>query len=428
MYIRTNSGMGIVRRGMGATAPSPYPYCDPNYPGACDNSKTPWASQFARDPNYPYPAGGEFGKVSIPVWAAVQAIGNDGQTSNPVRNLFHLVPSVGDGLTRVFLDLDGYPIEPAALIAKAVDAAAKGEYFPWSPDIKPDPYVASGQVKTTPRTFPGWNFYNDNIRPGTQFSSPAQMRAAALSSGSRSTGMPPNSIGPEGNNDANVQRYWTFKALADVPLERLPEAAMPFWRQSSYGLPKGQTVGGPGFPPVCPNNPMTGVPDPDCVAMLAANPQVNTNCGKRYDGTMDWNLYMASQAGCPATPTIAPRPVLIPEPPPPPQVRTIPAPINPGISVMTDPAQNPYTFTTGGPNTPLTYSPGGPGAQPVRTRVPATKQVQPEMIPAAGIQQPQTQIATSGALDSAMAWAKNNPLIVGGIAVAAFFMFSQGKR
>lgn len=428
MAYRINSnGLGIVHRGMGATAPSPYPYCDPNYPGACDNSKTPWASQFARDPAYPYAAGGEWGKVNYPVWAAVLAIGNDGQNSNPVRNLYHLLPAGptdgGTGLPDI-ADLDGQRIEPAALIAKAVDAAANGEYFLWMPG---QPVTKAGPAKT----YPGWNFYNDNLRPATQFSSPAQMRAAALSSGSRSTGMPPTTIGPPDTSDTNTQRYWTFRALADVPLERLPEAAMPFWRQSSYGLPKGQTVGGPGFPPVCPNNPMTGVPDPDCTAMLAANPQINTNCGKPYQSNMSWQMYMASQAGCPTQPASPPQA----PPAPPVQVIANPqpvkaTPVNPGVSEMTDPAQMPI-YTTGGPNTPRTYN---PLARP-NSGNRATKQVNPTapemMAPrTAVLPNPagQNQAAVTGALDSAMAWAKDNPLILGGIAIAAFFVFSQGKR
>lgn len=431
MYIRTNSGggLGIVRRGMGATAPNPYPYCDPNYPGACDNSKTPWASQFARDPAYPYAAGGEWGKVNYPAWAAVLAIGNDGQNSNPVRNLYHLLPAGptdgGTGLPDI-ADLDGQRIEPAALIAKAVDAAANGEYFPWVPG---QPVTKGGATKT----FPGWNFYNDNIRPGTQFSSPAQMRAAALSSGSRSTGMPPTSVGPP-SMDAATQRFWTFKALGMVPIERLPEAAMPFYRQSTFGLPPGQTFGGPGFPMVCPNDPMTGFPDPDCLAILAKNPQTNTECGKPYNGTMPWNLYLASQVGCPATPAVTPQP----PPVQPPQIIANPVPVNspipikqPGVSVLTDPAQDPI-YTTGGGNTPRTYSPmartnsGNRATRQVNPTAPEMTAPRTAVLPNPPGQQ--TTAAGGGALDSAMAWAKNNPLILGGIAIVALFMFSQGKR
>lgn len=360
-----------------------------------------WAQQGSTDPAYPYTGGAaKYGqswptKINIPQYAASMAATTQelGQHANPVLNLYHWVPPAFTGGSvdvPVMIDIDGTPITPAGLIARSVEAIVNNEYYPWVPGIAPK-LDAAGHPPAM-RHWPNENYYNDNVIPGSLLS-PEEMYAAAQSSGSTSTGPPPR--GPDAMSDAAVQRKYMFDQLGQVPIERLPEAIMPYYRQSTYGQPAGKTFGGPAFPPVQwtdpflqPGQPTSVTPPPPPVSVTPVSP----------------------------TPAQNPMPVLTPS-------------ANGGPSS----APNPPTTWFSAPELPVgtqpptqavvnkpiaTYSPLTPtGSMALTTYEPQATQQLP--------QQPQTQAsaATASITDQAMNWVSANPLLAAGAALAVLFLF-----
>lgn len=384
MYIRTNQGLGMVRRGRGMgwidanSGIHPDPNCGPSASYSVGANVGPWP-----------------GQLTAPQYAVYQAAawqpgyGTD-KTPNAVSNLLRLIPSVdASGATiPTLVDLDGSVIDPASLIAKSMQALALQQCYPWQPGIQPV-IDGSGKVKQASKVS-GSNFYNDNIRPGRfpwQSSGPADIVQAANSSNSSSSGPP----GAGGANipgiDPSRQRDIMYQALASLPFERLPLQALPFWQP------------GVDYSKLMTDTSVPSTPPPPPAAPVSQQ-------------TVTSDHILSGPLGNPVTPFTAAPPSLVNQPGQIPLVVTSAPDLPPGLK----PAPNQPTRRTG-------------GSRPATNLTPMVAPQTPAQAAAnASATTVTTAPAATGVLDSAMSWVQNNPLIAAGIAAGLFFVFAHGGK
>lgn len=415
MYMRTHNGqqtgLGIVQqRGMGG------------YRGRGLGNRNNYLGQVINDPPFANgdpgsdPAGsynqqggqaGQYGtswplRLTTPQLAAALTSGGpsgadpQGQYANPVRNLYQLLPHACPSGSCIpeFIDSDGTPISPGALIARSVQYLVDKKYDPWvfGTQARTD---ASGNVPPT-RHWANEGYFFDNVRPGT-YQSPEDMWTAAARSSSSSTAPPASGSGGP-LEDPAVTRKRVFDTLNNTPIERLPLAALPFWRQSTYGLPPGQTVGGPNFPPI------------------------------------NWSDPFSQPGGSPANPG----PTVPPTPMPITYVQSDPGIMPPGPAQI-NPQIKAYLTNTP-PTVDPSQSPGNPGVMtdptPASRRMRGTPKVASQMVPARTPAQAAASATNGGTVpvtsaastSSSIMDSLSNPWVIGGIAAVAFFMFAGGRK
>lgn len=382
MYIRSNNGLAMVaRRGMG--------WIDANARIHPDVDCGPSASYSVGANVGPWP-----GQLTAPQKAVFDAANwqpNTGseKSPNPVSNLIRMIPSVdASGATMpTFIDLDGSVIDPASLIAKSMQALAMQQCYPWTPGIPVAIDPNTKQPKMAPKAS-GSNFYNDNIRPSrfpVTTTGPADIVSAAGSSSSSSSG-PPGYGGANMVIDSAIQRQMTYDALAKLPFERLPLQAVAMWNP---GVDYSQLASGGSAAPPPPPSPVPVTPDP-------APSQVSD-----------------------ITPPAA-----------------LPTSTNPAYMLQSGPVS-----VTSAPDLPpglkASVISGGGGPSGIRTprtqthRMMASPANNPTPMVAAHTPAqatPATATASTGVLDSALAWIQANPMIAGAAALSLVFLFSRGGK